>query len=108
MAVNRDSDRAERIRLAKKLWHEGDHATRRGDYSAALRLYGGAHDLVVDLPRWHRLAHEKLCAVHRRTGRWGRWARDNVLLITAPAGSFVLISGAVRAGRKLRTRLLGE
>ncbi len=102
--MEREKTPAERVRLAKKCWHEGDHAFRRGDYSAALRLYRGAHDLVVDLPRWHRLAHEKLCPLHRETGRWVAWTRDNVLLTSAPLGTFHLLAALTRAGR----RVLGQ
>ena len=106
--MERDKAPAERIRLAKKLWHEGDHAARRGDLGAALRLYRGAHDLVEDLPRWHRLAHEKLCGVHRQAGCWRAWATDNVLLAGAPLGSFNALAVLARVRRSIRARVFSR
>ncbi len=96
---NTTAERHKRIDEAKKIWHSGDHAFHRGEYKVALRLYVAAHHLVTDHPSMHRAAHERLVEVHRELGMWSAWARDNALLVTAPVGSFRVISLFARAGR---------
>ena len=93
------TDQHKRIDEAKHIWHSGDHAFHKGEYKVALRCYKAAHDLVIDVPRMHRAAHQRLVEVHRELGMWSAWARDNALLVTAPVGSFRVIGLVARAGR---------
>jgi hypothetical protein len=97
MQGNTDAHR--RADEARTLWHEGDHAFHRGELKVALRCYQAAHQLVVDQPRLHRAAHQRLAEVHRELGMWTAWARDNALLITAPLGSFHAVGAVARVGR---------
>lgn len=77
---------------ARRLMREGDQALRRGELNTARRLYQSARDLPVNAPADHRLLHEKLVMVNRELGNWGPWLVGNLLLISAPLGTFKLLA----------------
>jgi hypothetical protein len=86
------NDIEQRRRQALDLWAEGDRAYARGDDAEAYRLYTEGHDLITDCPKLHREAHIKLRAVNRRSGNWGEYRTDTVLVALAPFGVFELIA----------------
>lgn len=76
----------------RRLIREGDRALRRGELRTAQRLYQSAHDQLRHSPADHRLVHEKLVVVNRELGNWASWLAGNMLLISAPLGTFRLLA----------------
>ena len=77
---------------ARRLLREGDKACRKGDWLLARRLYTNAHELLRHSPADHRLVHEKLVRVNRELGNWRSWLVGNLLLMSAPLGTFQLLA----------------
>lgn len=77
---------------ARRLIREGDRAMHRGELQVARRLYQSAHKQLRHVPADHRLIHEKLVVVNRELGNWGAWLAGNMLLMSAPLGSFRLLA----------------
>ena len=77
---------------ARRLLREGDKACRQGDWPLARRLYASAHEQLRHCPADHRLVHEKLVRVNRELGNWSRWLAGNLLLMSAPLGTFQLLA----------------
>ncbi|MBZ0252874.1 MAG: hypothetical protein K8I02_05990 [Candidatus Methylomirabilis sp.] len=90
------NSRSERIERALALFEEGDAAAAGGRWRAAYDFYTAGHDLVVDSPPTHRLAHERLLRANLALGNRGEARTDRVLLALAPFGVFHLIAPFVR------------
>ncbi len=91
---------ATRIAAAEALWQQGDALLAAADGAAAYRAYTAAHDLILDCPRLHLRAHQKLRQVTREHGERGELITDTLLLWLAPLGVFELIAWAVRSSVK--------
>lgn len=77
---------------ARRLLREGDRAFRKADLLTAKRLYLAANQNMPHSPADYRLVHQKLVQVNRELGHWREWVTGNLLLISAPFGSFQLLS----------------
>lgn len=88
--------RTERIERALALFEDGDAEAAAGRWRAAYDRYTEGHDLVVDSPPTHRLAHERLLRANLALGNRGAARTDRLLLALAPFGIFHLIAPIVR------------
>lgn len=78
--------------LVQEAWHEGLIHEERGDLDAAYESFRVAHDLVVDCPRLHQVAHRHLSRINARRRSYRELATDLFLLGLAGAGSFELVA----------------
>ncbi len=75
-------------RQAEAAWQQGLLDEQAGRLDAAYAHYRLAHDLVVDCPRLHEVAHEHLKRLNTRRRAWRELMTDLVLLGLAPLGVF--------------------
>ncbi len=84
-------DRLEdRIARAEALFTEAEACEARGELDAAYARFTEGHDLIVDCPRMHLVAHRHLLRVNRALGR-REALTDRLLLLFAPLGVFELV-----------------
>lgn len=82
-----------RLAQAESLWKQGDAECLSGNVEQAYAVYTQAHDLIMDCAGYHRHAHQKLIAVTARTGRYGEYLTDWLLLnVFYHIGIFKLVS----------------
>ncbi|OUS31921.1 hypothetical protein A9Q99_02175 [Gammaproteobacteria bacterium 45_16_T64] len=81
---------------AQALTVEASAAERRGMLGVAYQKLTDAHDLVVDCPRMHGLAHDELRRVNRKMGNYGELAGDWFLYFARPFGIFTVLAYALR------------
>ncbi len=87
-------------------FRQGDQLVAAGRLEDARSAYIAAHDVVLDHPALHRQAHQRLLPVHQALGRRGDVFEDQLLLLLAPVGVFVLAHWALRLKARLRGRAL--
>jgi len=94
---------ARRIERALSLFDEGDVYAEDRKWSDAKACYQDGHDLVVDLPKYHAMAHRRLLPANEALG--DREARvDRTLGRLEPYGVFALIAAFFR----VKVRLTGH
>jgi hypothetical protein len=86
------NDIADIARQAEAAWHRGQQAERAGRLQEAHGQFRLAHDLVVDCPRLHHVAHQHLRRLNARRHAWRELATDLILLGLAPLAIFELVA----------------
>ena len=77
-------------------WRQGMADEQAGRLEAAYAHFRRAHDLVVDCPKRHQVAHRHLRRLNLRRRAWRELATDCVLLGLAPLYIFELLAFAMR------------
>ncbi len=99
-------DLAQRAEVAAAAFRQGDQLAAAGRHTDARSAYTAGHDVVLDLPLLHRAAHERLLPVHRALGLKRDVLEDQLLLLLAPLGVFVLAAWVSLIRARLRGRAL--
>ncbi len=99
-------DLDQRAEVAAAAFRQGDRLVAAGRLDDARSAYTAAHDVVLDLPALHRQAHQRLLPVHQALGRRADVFEDQLLLLLAPVGIFVLARWVLLAKARLRGRAL--
>ena len=81
----------DRHRQAEALWEAGAAHAAAGQYAEAWHCLEDAHDLVLDHPGLHLMAHRRLLPVNQALGRRDA-ITDRLLIALAPVGVFSLIT----------------
>jgi hypothetical protein len=81
-----------RAQQAQAAWAKGQAFEASGRLEAAHACYRDAHDLVVDCPKMHRMAHQHLKRLNTRRGSYRELMTDLVLLGLAPLGVFEAVA----------------
>ncbi len=83
----------ERLNRADLLWVQGDVEFEQMHFQLAYALYTQAHDLIMDCADYHRKSHQKLIRVTAKTGRYGEYLTDWLLLnVFSYLGIFQVVS----------------
>jgi hypothetical protein len=88
---SRNATVSNRIARAEGLFEEAQAYEARGELEAAYARFTEGHDLIVDCPRMHVVAHRHLLRVNRALGR-REALTDRLLLLFAPLGVFELVA----------------
>lgn len=94
------ADLEHRIAQARECWRYGE-AVEADDPAAAYAYFTTAHDLVIDCPFLHEVAHRRLRRINWRLGHYGELATDMALAMFAPLGVFRLVAFIARTPGRL-------
>lgn len=87
---------------------EGRQLAQSGDLAGAYEAFTAFHDLVLDDPSQHLMAHEELRPVNLALGHAAEARTDRVLIALAPLGVFRLITLYFRLEARLKGGALYE
>jgi len=81
-----------RAQQAQAAWAQGQAFEASGHLEAAHACFRDAHDLVVDCPKMHRMAHQHLKRINTLRSSYRELMADLVLLSLAPLGVFEVVA----------------
>ncbi len=78
--------------LVEAEWQQGMRDEQEGRLDEAWAHFRRAHDLVVDCPRLHQVAHRHLLRLNRQRRAWRELMTDVLLLGLAPLSIFEVLA----------------